>query len=146
MKIIPIILFCCLFSFALVNCTAQAFVFGGEKKVDYDTKKGLTESAQGVFNIKQEISEKTPAVIIGTLLEYLLTLLGLVFLIVVIIGGFIWMTAGGDSAKTDRALKMIINGVIGLIIAVAAYAIVNFVMNTVIDTVSPTPLPEDIQP
>lgn len=44
-----------------------------------------------------------------------------------IMGGFQWITAGGDPKKTEEAQKKITNAVIGLIIIASAYAIINVV-------------------
>ena len=41
------------------------------------------------------------------------------------------MTASGDSAKTDKAKSMIISGIIGIIIILAAWAIASFVISNV---------------
>lgn len=133
MKILPMILICCFVGFLFVNCTAQAFVFETGKKFEYDIDKGLKAGAEGVFDTKATVDDTTPAKVIGQLLTYLLTMLELVFLVIVIVSGIVWMSAGGDSAKTEKALKWLINGVIGLVIATAAYAIVYFVTRTVIE-------------
>jgi len=139
MKIIPMILICCFIGFLF---------FGGPLLAEekYDVKTGLDVAAKDVFKPDTKVDETTPAKIIGKLLTYLLTLLELVFLVIVIVSGFVWMTAGGDSAKTEKALKWLINGVIGLVIATAAYFIISFVMKTAIETVEPTPIPEEAQP
>ena len=60
----------------------------------------------------------------------LLSLVGLIFLLLMIYAGFLWMTAGGNSDQVDKAKKFIVNGVIGLIITLTAYAISNFVVDT----------------
>lgn len=46
-----------------------------------------------------------------------------------VLGGFQWITAGGDKAKTEEAQKKITNAIIGLVIIVAAWAIINVVTN-----------------
>ncbi len=54
--------------------------------------------------------------------------LGIVAVIVVIIGGVQYMTSSGDAAKVKKAKDTILYGIIGLIICVLAFAIVNFVI------------------
>lgn len=49
--------------------------------------------------------------------------------IVLIIGGISYMTAGGDPGKIGNAKGTIIYALIGLVVAVAARAIVTFVLN-----------------
>lgn len=67
--------------------------------------------------------------IIGRIINILLGLLGIVFFIYVLWAGFIWMTAGGDPTKVKKATDMLIQGTIGLVIILAAYAISNFAVN-----------------
>lgn len=59
--------------------------------------------------------------------------LGLVCVIVIIIGGVNYMTSTGDAGKVKKAKDTILYGLIGLIICVLAYAIVNFVIAKIIN-------------
>lgn len=58
--------------------------------------------------------------------------LGLIAVVIIIIGGVSYMTSSGDSAKVKKAKDTILYGVIGLIICVLAFAIVNFVISNII--------------
>ena len=62
------------------------------------------------------------------IVKYLMTFLGIIAVAVILYGGFIWMTASGNDDKVDKAKKLIIAGAIGLIIILAAFAIVQFVV------------------
>jgi type IV secretory pathway VirB2 component (pilin) len=66
---------------------------------------------------------------IGSLINVVLTILGIVLLLIIIYAGFLWMTAGGDSEQTKKAKDWMLNAVIGLIIILAAYAISSFVIS-----------------
>jgi len=46
---------------------------------------------------------------------------------VILFGAFAYMTAGGDDKKVGVARKILINGVIGIIVALFAYGIVSFI-------------------
>jgi len=59
-----------------------------------------------------------------------MTFLAIIAVIVILIGGFRWMTAAGNEDRVASAKKTIIAGAIGLIIILAAYAIVTFVITT----------------
>ena len=65
---------------------------------------------------------------IQTIINWILAVLGLVAVIMVILGGFTYMTSQGDPQKTKRGRDTILYGIIGLIIALLAFAIVNFVL------------------
>jgi hypothetical protein len=66
--------------------------------------------------------------VIGVVINIVLGLLGVVAVVLIIIGGFKWMTAGGSDEKIGEAKKLIGQGIIGLIIVLAAWAIAKFVM------------------
>jgi len=67
--------------------------------------------------------------LIGDIIRFILTFLGAVFFILIIYGGFLWLTAGGNEEKLTKAKSLLINAVIGLIIVFAAYAIIYLVLN-----------------
>ncbi len=68
----------------------------------------------------------------GTIIGTILAFIGVLFLILMIYAGLMWMTAGGNEQTVDKSKSLIINAVIGLIIVLAAYAITAFVGNTFI--------------
>ena len=65
-----------------------------------------------------------------SVVKYLMTFLAIIAVIVILIGGFRWMTAAGNEDRVAGAKKTIIAGAIGLIIILAAFAIVTFVITT----------------
>lgn len=69
---------------------------------------------------------------VGLVIGALLGLIGVIFLIIIIYAGLLWMTAMGDSAKITKARQMIINSILGLIVVFGAYAITNYVLNAVL--------------
>ena len=64
------------------------------------------------------------------IIQWVLGILALIAVVMVIIGGFQWMTAGGNEEKVEKAKKVISAAVIGLIIVLLAWAIVIFVART----------------
>ena len=67
--------------------------------------------------------------IIGQIVKIVISLLGLVAAVIIIVGGFMWMTSGGEEEKITKAKKLMINGLIGLILVILAYAIATFIIN-----------------
>lgn len=59
---------------------------------------------------------------------------GIVAAVFIIVGGVGYMTSNGDSGKVEKAKKTILYAVIGLIVSVLAFAIVNFVVANVINS------------
>lgn len=67
--------------------------------------------------------------IVGTAIQAVLTMVGLIFLILMVYAGFLWMTARGDSDQVERARSIIINAVIGTVLTASAYAITYLVQS-----------------
>lgn len=66
---------------------------------------------------------------IESLIDLALGLLGIIAVIIILIGGFKWMTAGGNEDKVAEARKLIIAGIIGVAIILSAWAIAEFVIS-----------------
>lgn len=64
------------------------------------------------------------------ILRPLFAISGLIFLILIIYAGILWMTDRGDLDYVKKAKSILVNSVIGLIILLSAYAITNFVLST----------------
>lgn len=71
--------------------------------------------------------QNSMASIIGLVVSVVLSLLGIIFLILVIYAGFSWMTAAGEEERVTKAKETLNRAVIGLIITVGSYAIWVFV-------------------
>lgn len=68
---------------------------------------------------------------INTIISVVLGILGILAVAYIIYGGFMFTTAAGDPAKTKKARETIMYGIIGLVVALLAFAIVNFVLTSV---------------
>jgi len=69
--------------------------------------------------------------VIGDVIQIALSFVGVVFLILMIYGGYLWMTARGEEATVTKAKDLIRAAIIGLIIIVSAYAISYFVIQAI---------------
>lgn len=76
----------------------------------YDVKKSLTD-------------------VIGNVILAVITLIGVIFVVLIVYAGFKWMLAQGEEQKVKEAVGLITNSIIGLAIILAAYAIAYFVIN-----------------
>lgn len=66
--------------------------------------------------------------LITGILGVVFSFLGIIAVLIILWGGFIWMTAAGEPDKVDKAKKLIYAGIIGLVVIFAAYAIASFVL------------------
>jgi hypothetical protein len=90
---------------------------------------GLEETAkQAGLKEQGALSSKTVPEIIGYVISIFLGFLGIVFLVLMLYGGYLWMTSFGNTAKVTKAKDLIVDAAIGLIIVLAAYALSNFVI------------------
>lgn len=64
-----------------------------------------------------------------TAVNLLLTVLGIISVIMIVIGGIRYTTSGGDAAGLKNARDTIIYAVVGLIVAILSFSIVNFVIS-----------------
>jgi len=65
------------------------------------------------------------------LIALIMTFLGIIAVVMVLYGGFVWLTAAGNEENVSRAKKIITAAIIGLVIILAAYLIINFVEENV---------------
>lgn len=68
------------------------------------------------------------------IIQWILGLLGLIAVIMILIGGFKWMTAGGNEEKIESAKKLLTAAIIGLVIVLLAWAIVIFAIGVLNNT------------
>lgn len=104
-----------------VDCTG---VSGG-------LKGGIDCANPGATNVPQNLFTGDKNVF-TTVVNALLYLIGAISVIMLIYGGIRYTISGGNSANVTAAKNTILYAIIGLIVAILAYAIVNFVLKTVI--------------
>lgn len=68
------------------------------------------------------------------IINVVIGIVGFVAVVMIIIGGISYTISAGDSAKVKKAMDTIKYGIIGLIIALLAFAIVNFVLTSIFAT------------
>lgn len=75
------------------------------------------------FYIAGNGAARTPEQIVSTVITAILSLMGVIFIIIVIYGGILWMIAGGNEEQVSKAKRFIKEAIIGLVIVVGAYAL-----------------------
>ncbi len=69
--------------------------------------------------------------LIQTVTNLLLSIAGIVSVLFIIVGGIMYATSAGNDSQVQKAKSTITSAVIGLIIAILSYAIVNFLLGSV---------------
>ena len=73
----------------------------------------------------------SPEAIIGSILYTLFSFLTVIFMILIIVGGYTWMTAGGNEDKVRRAKGLIWSASIGILIVFTSYVITVLVITVI---------------
>lgn len=79
----------------------------------------------------QQGSQNPVAQTIGNIARILAVVIGVAAVIVIIIGGLLFITSAGDSGKVARARSLILYAVVGIIVAALAGAITTFITNRI---------------
>lgn len=92
----------------------------------------LTLIAQEITNpVTTRFGTGAPSValasIIATVWRTAITLGGLALLVMLILGGFEWITAGGDKGKIESAREKITQSIVGLLVLLGTVAISSFI-------------------
>ncbi|MDQ5943306.1 MAG: hypothetical protein QG675_74 [Patescibacteria group bacterium] len=96
----------------------------------YSVACDITGGAQSGANCAQGTNVPTSLnVEVQNITNLLLTAIGVISVIMIIIGGIRYAVSGGDDAGVKSAKDTILYAVIGVVVALLAYAIVNFVLD-----------------
>ncbi len=77
-------------------------------------------------------NKTTVSEILGTAVKGFLSLLGIIFIILTIIGGTKYMTASGNEERAKEGLSTIRHAAIGLLIVISSYAMWTFILENLI--------------
>ena len=129
---------------AMVLTIAMAGI-NGFAAVPTPTKCGDTsilsylKAAGGAWGKNCSDGVPTPVgAIVGGVIQAFLGFLGIIFLVLTIYAGYLWMTAEGDKAKVQKAEDLLKSAVIGLVIIIVAQGITYWVLATLAKTVAGT--------
>jgi hypothetical protein len=108
------------------NCLNLAIVFtpamaAADAKTQFN--QGLKTTGEKIGYDKIGWSQKSLPEAIGLVIRVILSFLGIIFLVLMIHGGYIWMLARGNEQEVTRAKNIIVNAIIGLVIVLSAYSI-----------------------
>lgn len=103
------------------------FLFLINPLILYAQNPSYLDRLEGVGEQAYDQTPGDPRAVIMSIVTILLGFLGVVFIILIISGGYQWLTSGGNEEKIKHARDRIIHAIIGLIIIILSYAIAFFV-------------------
>ena len=99
-----------------------------------DVLKIFADDNAGYEAVKRKLEQQLPNTGAGAsvdtmnIINYFLYAIGLIAVVMIIVAGVQMTTSAGDAGAVAKAKKTLTFSVIGLIVAILAYAIVNFVL------------------
>ncbi len=103
---------------------------------DLKTPNNNNKDTTGVLKVGNEQNNLLST--ITSIINGVIGILGIVCVVVMIIGGINYMTSSGDAGKVKKAKDTILYGLIGLVVCVLAFAIVNFLIMNILKGDAPT--------
>lgn len=113
------------------SLTALFSLFGAPVLTHAADDYGLSETASQAHLDKAGSSVPTIA---GNIIGTALSMISVIFFILMVYGGFLWMTAHGDEGQISKAQETIIGAIIGIIIILASYAITSYITNSAVSS------------
>ena len=118
-----------MFFAALVVVAMSAFIFVPVSSVNAANALDTACSNNEDSALCQDgTKNKTTDSLVKTLINTLLFIIGAISVLMIIIGGILYVVSQGDSGSVTKAKNTILYSVIGLVVSLLAYAIVNFVL------------------
>jgi len=99
----------------------------------WDQQEGLGNSGQVGQAFGEDGEPKDIREIAAQVIKVFLGFLGIIFVALIVIAGFKYMTSQGNEEKISEAMSQIRTGVIGLIIIMASYALASYMTDCVLD-------------
>ncbi|MDO8505134.1 MAG: IPT/TIG domain-containing protein [bacterium] len=91
----------------------------------------VTAEVQGLA-----LSGTDPRIIVAKIIRVALGFLGTVALVLILYGGYLWMTAAGNEETIDKAKKVLTQAIIGLAIILSALSITQFIISKLVEAIN----------
>jgi len=121
---------------AFVPAALPVVAYAEASDIQNSLQCGTTLVTNGTGGCTEKISAGSDTVnkTITTVINFFSAVVGIVSVIMIIYGGFKYISSGGDSGNVQSAKNTIIYAVIGLVVVAMAQFIVQFVLNKVISS------------
>ncbi len=107
-------------AFAANECNVSGY--------DANANHGLLKGVQAACAVCGQCSIADIFVVGNTVVELILGLSGSFMLLMMVYGGFIFLTSGGNSSQVDKGKKVMFGAIIGIIIVFTAYTVIQFIL------------------
>jgi len=114
------------------DCRSAGTLPGTDTGTTTDSDAGTTTGGGSDLRFEPPLGTTSIQEIIGRVIQAVLGIVGSIALLMLVIGGFVWMTAAGSAERVKLGKDIIIWSVIGLAVIFAAYAITRFVITALL--------------
>lgn len=94
-----------------------------------DLMRNQLEPIEEVYSPRDDVSPSTFSKNVAKMINVVLGFLGIIFLVLILYAGTLWMISAGNEEKISKAKKTMVAAIIGVAIVLAAYSISYFVIN-----------------
>lgn len=126
---------------------AAVYIFaflGSTFFVDAASAASLKGDIYGQLNEGAQAAEmgnpEDPRIVVARIIQIMLSLIGMIFMVLVIMAGYWRMTANGDESKIEKSNNTMVSAIIGIIIVFMAYIITTFVLTRIQNATSSSPV------
>lgn len=109
-------------SFKFLVFSSFSVVYAQTSHLEQDVFEQATDVGYG------DSEPQDPRIIVVKIINVVLMFLSIIFLVLVIISGFQWMTSGGNQDNTKKAKDRIKNAIIGLVIVATSWGVSYFIL------------------
>ena len=110
---------------------SQPFLVPAQASTTPNLKDAFSNQENTAFNLISGASYNKNIVLetlAGQIITLIFSLLGIIFILFTIYGGYLYLTARGNEEQTKKAKSIITQNIIGIVIILGAYALVYFII------------------
>lgn len=100
--------------------------------LNFSGEQGCKQKANGDQLDNDQLAESKVNKLVKNIINVFSIVVGIVAVIMILIGGFRFLTSGGDSGKVTSARNTILYAIVGLIVVAFAQLIVKFVLSSLV--------------
>ena len=123
--------------FSMVFSICSVFVLSPQPVFAQTATNTISQGLQNTAGTTYD-TNLTATVFIGNLIKAMIGATGIIFLVITVYAGIIYMTAMGDTEKVKKAKTMLSSSVIGILIIIGAYALTSYIVGALSQATVPT--------
>lgn len=123
----------CVFLVAVFCCVFMVGSFVSAQTTTGSSQITAAETGVDIIGAPLGLPNTDIRIFIARIIQVALGFVGTILFVIMLYGGWLWMTAGGNSEQIDKAKKVLINACIGLGIILMAYGITVFIIRSLTD-------------